>query len=83
MLPSQEFIDKLYPYSALVAWPDAPAIQQQDWIDSFTTLESWLDQHVGTGRWTYGSSQRQEYWQACIAFMSASDRTMFILRWAN
>lgn len=78
-------IQPYFPYIAVAPWPVDPRHYQQDWVDSVAELESWLEQYVGShySRWVYATRQDQEYWQACIAFCRAPDRTLFVLKWAK
>ncbi len=81
-----DFPTPYFPHLAVAPWPiitRAPG--QVDWVDSIDTMEQWLERFVGPHlqRWAYATTQEQQYWQACIAFNRAQDRTLFVLRWAN
>jgi len=79
-------IQPYFPHIAVAPWPklSGPSLQI-DWVDSVLELESWLERFVGPhySRWAYATTQEQEYWQACVAFALARDRTMFVLKWSS
>ena len=75
-----------FPHIAIAPWPHVVTDTfQLDWVDSISELELWLERYIGPhwSRWAYATTQEQEYWQACIAFARAQDRTMFVLRWSS
>jgi hypothetical protein len=78
-------VDPYFPYRAVVPWPIDARLEQTDWILSVDLLEEWLKTHVGShySHWVYACLEEQNYWQACVAFKRAPDRTLFLLRWAN
>jgi hypothetical protein len=79
-LPDYHFFE----YKAIVPWPKYPFLYQQDWIDAIDTIESWLNHYCGSHwvNWAYATDQEQQYWEACIAFRRARDRTLFLLTWS-
>ena len=72
-----------FSYIATVPWPSL-AIGQQDWINSMTQLEQWLDHYIGQHavEWAYSRQRDLEYWQASIAFRQERSKTLFLLMWS-
>ena len=73
-----------FEHVAVAPWPNLNQ-QQQDWVDSMTILEEWLNKYVGAhyAQWAYAQQQNLEYWQACVAFKQAKHKTLFLLTWTQ
>lgn len=71
-------------YIARAPWPHIYTDYQDDWVNAVTALEDWLNRYVGAhySHWAYAQEQEQEYWEACIAFRQARDKTLFLLTWS-
>jgi len=70
-----------FQYKALVPWPQI-SYEQQDWVFSVETLESWLAQHIGSRYqyWAWDLSPRPD--RACVSFRYDPHRLMFVLTWS-
>lgn len=68
-----------FQYIARAPWPDYDS--QLDWVENVTTLEQWLERHVGPHyqRWDWAREQTTS--QACVAFKYAKHSTLFLLAW--
>ena len=81
-------IPEPYPfeYIALAPWPRVYDHGfNLDWIDSIERVEVWLERSVGShwDRWMWATCSQQEYWECCVAFRRAPDRTLFLLQWGQ
>ena len=72
-----------FEYIARAPWPHIYTDYQGDWVNAITTLEIWLNSHIGAhySHWAYAQQQEQNYWEACVAFKQARYKTLFLLQW--
>jgi hypothetical protein len=81
-------IEPYFQHIALAPWPnpvDGHQHYQLDWVYQIETLESWLEQYVGSHyrEWVWATKQEQQSWQACVAFSRAGHKSLFLLQWAR
>jgi hypothetical protein len=67
-----------FKYSAQVNWGYL-AERQQDWIDTISSIEAWLEQYVGVKneKWAWDDEPRPTF--HCIRFKYGKHLTLFLL----
>ncbi len=73
-----------FEHIAKVPWPVIIANDQLDWVQAVDTMEQWLIRYIGKpdSEWMYSTGTSHDYWQACVAFRQARDKTLFLLQWS-
>jgi hypothetical protein len=69
-----------FEYKAVIPWHRIGCKEQQDWIETITTLEAWLEQYTGPHWVEWAYSQHCD--QGCVAFRRDRNRTLFLLTWS-
>jgi len=79
------YLPDLHPFEhiATAHWPTIIVNDQWDWVSSVEEMECWLNRYIGShySAWAYHNGTSIDYWQACIAFRLARDKTLFLLQW--
>lgn len=75
-----------FPYHAVVPWPYFEMQgggYQQDWVESFTLVESWLETCVGPHwvRWGWDMFKLDSSQLCGVRFARSTDSVLFLLRW--
>ena len=73
-----------FQHIAVAPWPQLSQ-HQGDWVNQMNELESWLNRYCGPhyAEWAYAQQRHLDYWQACIAFKQARNKTLFLLTWTS
>ena len=84
-MPRSFYLPDVHPFEhiAYATWPTINVNDQLDWVTAVETMESWLNQYIGShySEWAYHNGTSIDYWQACIAFKRERNKTLFLLRW--
>ena len=67
-------------YTASVPWPISES-PQIDWDYGVRTIETWLNQHVGSRLETWAWSDSHYNYHLGVGFRWEQDKTLFILKW--
>lgn len=86
-MPRSYYLPELhdFEYIAQAPWPTIlTEYEQLDWVSAVDCMEAWLNRYVGShyAEWAYHNGTSVDYWQACIAFRQARNKTLFLLTWA-
>jgi hypothetical protein len=86
-MPTSYYLPELHDFEhiAIAHWPTILTEHDQlDWVTAVNTMESWLNQYIGShySTWAYHNGTSHDYWQACIAFKWAKHKTLFLLQWS-
>lgn len=67
-----------FKYVAQVKWGYL-ADRQQDWIDTISSIESWLEKHVGikNEKWAWDNDPEPTFY--CVRFKYGKHLTLFLL----
>ena len=69
------------PYRGVVPWPVVEYNGQSDWVSSVSTVEAWLDLHVGRDwMWTQWTLHQPNL--CSVSFAREQDSLLFLLRFS-
>jgi hypothetical protein len=73
------------PYRGVVPWPLIERNGGYDWISSVSTVEAWLDSHVGHhySDWTWTMWTLDQPNSCSVSFAREPDSVLFLLRFGS
>lgn len=71
-----------FQYPVSVPWPVEHDVVQIDWINSISTIESWLNTNIGCHYTHWAWNQADHPMWISVAFKEHPHSTIFLLKWA-
>lgn len=73
------------PYRAVVPWPQIERNGQWDWIETVSSVQSWLEQRIGPHwvRWGWSMYTLPHGGLCGVSFRFDPDRTLFLLKYSQ